>query len=85
MICKLLLLYGVVGLIASFFVLGQCNLLALEDKTARSLGVNVNKKPYRDFGYCSTVGGHFYGGDRSHQLFRIDRTTYCKAFGRKQS
>jgi iron complex transport system permease protein len=38
-----LLLYGVVGLIASFFVLGQCNLLALEDKTARSLGVNVNK------------------------------------------
>ena len=38
-----LLLYGLVGLIASFFVLGQCNLLALEDKTARSLGVNVNR------------------------------------------
>lgn len=28
---------------ASFFVTGQCNLLALEDKTARSLGVNVTR------------------------------------------
>ena len=28
-------------MIASLFVTGQCNLLALEDKTARSLGVNV--------------------------------------------
>lgn len=36
-----LLWYVVVGLIASFFVTGQCNLLALEDKTVRSLGVNV--------------------------------------------
>ena len=35
-----LLLYVVIGLIASIFVLGQCNLLALEAKTARSLGVN---------------------------------------------
>ena len=38
-----LLLYVVIGLIASIFVLGQCNLLALEDKTARSLGVNVTR------------------------------------------
>ena len=38
-----LLLYAVIGLIASIFVLGQCNLLALEDKTARSLGVNVTR------------------------------------------
>lgn len=38
-----MLLYAVVGLIASFFVTGQCNLLALEDKTARSLGVNVTR------------------------------------------
>lgn len=36
-----LLIYSVIGLIASLFVTGQCNLLALEDKTARSLGVNV--------------------------------------------
>lgn len=36
-----LLIYCVIGLIASLFVTGQCNLLALEDKTARSLGVNV--------------------------------------------
>ena len=38
-----LLLYVVIGLIASIFVLVQCNLLALEDKTARSLGVNVTR------------------------------------------
>ena len=38
-----LLLYVVIGLIASIFVLGQCNLLALGDKTARSLGVNVTR------------------------------------------
>ena len=38
-----LLLYVVIGSIASVFVLGQCNLLALEDKTARSLGVNVTR------------------------------------------
>ena len=35
--------YVVVGLIASIFVAGQCNLLTLEDKTARSLGVNVTR------------------------------------------
>lgn len=38
-----LLWYVVVGLLAAFFVSGQCNLLALEDKTARSLGVNVTR------------------------------------------
>ena len=38
-----LLLYVVIGLIASVFVMGQCNLLALEDKTAHSLGVNVTR------------------------------------------
>lgn len=38
---RTLLIYSVIGLIASLFVTGQCNLLALEDKTARSLGVNV--------------------------------------------
>lgn len=40
---KTLFIYVVIGLVASFFVMGQCNLLALEDKTARSLGVNVTK------------------------------------------
>lgn len=37
-----LLWYALAGLILSFFVSGKCNLLALEDKTVRSLGVNVN-------------------------------------------
>ncbi len=40
---KTLFIYSVTGLIASLFTAGQCNLLALEDKTARSLGVNVTQ------------------------------------------
>lgn len=40
---RVLLVYTIIGLMASFFVLGQCNLLALEDKTARSIGVNVTR------------------------------------------
>ena len=38
-----LAVYSVIGLILSFFVTNKCNLLALEDKTARSLGVNVTR------------------------------------------
>lgn len=38
-----LLFYAIIGLIASFFVTGQCNLLSLEDKTAGSLGVYVTR------------------------------------------
>lgn len=38
-----LLIYVLIGLVASIFVCNQCNLLALEDKTARSLGINVTK------------------------------------------
>lgn len=38
-----LLWYALAGILISFFIAGRCNLLALEDKTARSLGVNVNK------------------------------------------
>ena len=40
---RTLLIYSVIGLVASLFVAGQCNLLALEDKTARSIGMNVTK------------------------------------------
>lgn len=36
-----LLIYSVLGLSAGMMVSKQCNLLALEDKTVRSLGVNV--------------------------------------------
>lgn len=40
---KTLLSYVLIGIIASLFVSNQCNLLALEDKTARSLGINVTR------------------------------------------
>ncbi len=38
-----LLIYGVIGLVLAMLVTKRCDLLALEDKTARSLGVDVNK------------------------------------------
>ena len=38
-----LLWYAPVGLLLSLCVASRCNLLALEDKTARSLGVNVTR------------------------------------------
>ncbi|MEA5085238.1 MAG: iron ABC transporter permease [Lachnospiraceae bacterium] len=39
---QLLTGYVVFGLILSLFVFDRCNILALEDKTIRSLGINVN-------------------------------------------
>lgn len=39
---KTLLWYAFVGLTCAVIVTGKCNLMALEDKTARSLGINVN-------------------------------------------
>ena len=40
---RTLLPYVVVGLVLALLSVRKCNLLALEDKTARSLGVNVNR------------------------------------------
>lgn len=39
---RLLAVYVVIGLIFSLLISKSCNLLSLEDKTIRSLGVNVN-------------------------------------------
>ena len=39
---RTLAVYVCIGLVAACLVPGKCNLLALEDKTARSLGINVN-------------------------------------------
>ena len=36
-------IYGAIGLVVALLVTKRCDLLALEDKTARSLGVDVNK------------------------------------------
>ena len=38
-----LAVYSLPGLVLSFFTAKSCNLMALEDKTARGLGVNVNR------------------------------------------
>ncbi|MFJ7936655.1 FecCD family ABC transporter permease [Sporosarcina sp. NPDC096371] len=37
-----IVLYGTIGLLLSFGVYAWCNYLALEDRTAKNLGVNVN-------------------------------------------
>ena len=62
-------------------MLGQCNLLALEDKTARSLGVNVTRNRIGRFGDRGTFSFHQYGHHRPHQLFGADRPPYCPAAG----
>src|SRR5699024_10814879 len=38
--------YGAIGLFLSYFVYAWCNYLALDDKTAKSLGFNVNIARY---------------------------------------
>lgn len=40
---KMLIVYVVIGLVASIFMARSCNLMGLEDKTARSVGVNVTR------------------------------------------
>lgn len=40
---RTLCIYSLIGLVLSMFVTNSCNLLQLEDKTARSLGLNVNR------------------------------------------
>ena len=37
-----IVLYGTIGLVLSFGVYAWCNYLALEDRTAKNLGVNIN-------------------------------------------
>ena len=66
-----LLLYVVIGLIASIFVLGQCNLLALEDKTARSLWRERHPQPDHHFGDCGAAGQYFHRRYRPHQLLGL--------------
>lgn len=39
---EIIVVYGTIGLILAFLVFAWCNYLALEDKTVKSLGLNVN-------------------------------------------
>ncbi len=40
---EIIAIYGVIGIIISIFLSPACNLLSLEDKTIRGLGVNVDR------------------------------------------
>ncbi len=41
--CELLAVYVAIGLVASLLIATHCNILALDDKTIQSLGVNVGR------------------------------------------
>ena len=40
---KVMAIYGIIGLLVSLLTIRTCNLLSLEDDTAKSLGANVNR------------------------------------------
>lgn len=41
---KMLVIYSLIGVLISFTLRQNCNLMSLGDKTAKSLGVNINKQ-----------------------------------------
>ena len=41
---KLLFIYSIIGILISFTLSQTCNLMSLGDKSAKSLGVDVNKQ-----------------------------------------
>ncbi|SUB74280.1 FecCD family ABC transporter permease [Peptoniphilus indolicus] len=40
---RIMTIYGIIGLVLSLITIRSCNLLSLEDETAKSIGVNVNR------------------------------------------
>ena len=69
--------YSAVGLVLSLLVCSKCNLLALEDKTARSLGVNVNGARL----LISAIAV-LLASISTAELSRADSSAYRKAAGR---
>ena len=43
-VVRLMVFYGIIGLVVALLVAKKCNILALGEKNARSLGLNVNKE-----------------------------------------
>lgn len=79
---RTLAVYSAVGLVFSLLVCSKCNLLALEDKTARSLGVNVNGARLLISAIAVLLAPHLHSGDRPYKLSRADSSAYRKAAGR---
>ena len=77
--------YVIIGLILSLVFAGKCNLLSLEDKTARSLGVNVNTMRNPDLSGGSASGQYFHCGSWSGKLSGTDRSPYRKDPGGQRS
>ncbi len=74
---RTLAVYSAVGLVLSLLVCSKCNLLALEDKTARSLGVNVNGARL----LISAIAV-LLASISTAELSRADSSAYRKAAGR---
>ncbi len=77
-----LLAYSLIGLAASLVLAGKCDLLALEDKTARSIGVNVSGRASRIADGCPACRD-FHSHHRANKFSGADSAPYCQAAGRE--
>ena len=73
----------VVGLIAAVVVSGQCDLLALEDKTARSIGVSVAKSRMV-ISVIAVLLAAISTAVIGQSAFGVNCSAYCKTAGGKQ-
>lgn len=54
---EIMVTYGTIGLILALFVGAWCNLLSLQDKTAKNLGLARDESSSYYLCYCSTFSG----------------------------
>ena len=78
---RTLLPYVAAGLFLALCFAGRCNLMSLEDKTARSLGVNVNSLRIRISLAAVLLAGISTAVAGGRQLSGADRTSYGPAPG----
>lgn len=73
---RTLALYAAIGLIASLFVTGQCNLLALEDQDGARPRRERHAQPHYHLGHRGGSRVHLDGHHRADQLSGSDRAAH---------
>lgn len=81
---EIMVTYGTIGLVLALFVGAWCNLLSLQDKTAKNLGLHVTSSSYY-FCYCSTLSCSINSDCRCYCFCRITRSAHFKAISRFRS